>query len=263
MDWIEALILGVVQGLTEFLPISSSGHIELGKYLLDVEAKRDLTFTVLVHGATVLSIIFVFYKDIADLFRGLFKKDFGQEKIYILKLLLSMVPVGIVGLFFEQQIEQFFFGNIKMVGIMLIVTSVFLLLTLFAKKKHDDISAFHALIIGIAQAIAVLPGISRSGITVASGLLLGNDRVKMARFSFLMVLLPIAGANFIKISGLSKMQETGQTDLFPLIIGFLAALISGIVACRWMIKIIRNGKLAYFAIYCFLAGSIAIITQYV
>lgn len=263
MDWIEALILGIIQGLTEFLPISSSGHIELGKHLLGVEANANLTFTVFVHGATVLSIVFVFYKDLINLTRGLFKKDFGEEKIYILKLLLSMVPVVIVGLLFEKQIEQFFCGNITMVGIMLIITSVLLMLTIYAKKKHDNISSSHALIIGIAQAISVLPGISRTGATVSTGLLLGNDRDETARFSFLMVLIPIVGANLKKIMDMANMQETGQTELLPLLIGFLAALFSGIIACRWMIKIIKRGKLAYFAIYCFLAGSIAIISQYV
>ncbi len=263
MDWIEALILGLIQGLTEFLPISSSGHIEIGKVLLDVEAKQNLIFTVLVHGATVFSIIIVFYRDIFSLVKALFRRGWDDEKKYISKLLLSMIPVVIIGLAFEEQIEQFFNGNILLVGIMLIITAILLLLTNYAKQKHDDISTRHALIIGVAQAIAVFPGISRSGATVSTGLLLGNNKDQVAKFSFLMVLLPIIGANFKKIISLSSIHEPGQIEAMPLAIGFIAAFISGVFACQWMINLIKKGKLAYFAIYCFLVGSIAIISQYV
>ena len=195
MSWLEALILGIIQGLTEFLPVSSSGHLELGKAILGVEAKESLIFTVVVHGATVLSTIVVFYKEIIDLFVGFFKFKWNDSTKYIAKIAISMIPVLIVGLFFKDEVEALFAGNILLVGSMLIVTAILLGFTYFAKKNTKSIGFIDSFIIGVAQAFAVIPGISRSGSTIATGILLGNKKELVARFSFLMVLIPIIGAN--------------------------------------------------------------------
>jgi undecaprenyl-diphosphatase len=258
MDWLEALILGLLQGLTEFLPVSSSGHLELGKAILDVNPEKSLMFTVLVHGATVLSTIVVFYKDIWRLFKGLFAFKWNDETAYIVKLLVSMIPVAILGLFFKEEIESFFDGNVRFVGMMLIVTAVLLLLTYLRKSNTRKVGFLSSLIIGVAQAFAVLPGISRSGATISTGLFLGVKRELAARFSFLMVLIPILGANF---KDLASGDMTGNTEvgIIPLLVGFLAAFISGLIACRWMINIVKRGNLIYFAAYCLIIGSIAII----
>ncbi|MGB5976351.1 MAG: undecaprenyl-diphosphate phosphatase, partial [Cyclobacteriaceae bacterium] len=199
MTIIEALILGIVQGLTEFLPISSSGHIELGKFLLDIKVKDNLLFSVIVHFATALSTIVVFRKDILDLIKGLLKFRYNESTEYVLKLLLSMIPVGLIGVFFEDQISEFFDGNILLVGAMLLVTGLLLTFTYYKKETDKPVSYPKALIIGITQAIAILPGISRSGSTIATALLLNVDKAKAARFSFLMVLLPIIGASLLKL----------------------------------------------------------------
>lgn len=258
MDWLEALILGIVQGLTEFLPVSSSGHLELGKAILGVNAEKSLVFTVVVHGATVLSTIVVFFRDIVKLFRGLLAFRLNEETIYVGKLLFSMIPVIILGFFFKEEIEGFFTGNVLFVGSMLLVTSALLLSTYIIKKNEKKISFLDSLIIGIAQALAVLPGISRSGATISTGLLLGNKKANIARFSFLMVLIPILGANFKDFMDGGMSAENG-IGVVPLMVGFLAAFISGLLACKWMIGIVKKGKLVYFAVYCFLVGSIAII----
>ncbi len=258
MNWLEALILGIVQGLTEFLPVSSSGHLELGKALLGINAEKSLMFTVMVHGATVLSTIVIFYKDIFKLFKGFFKFKWNEETIYLFKIGVSMIPVVILGLFFSEEIEGFFTGNIRFVGIMLIITSLLLAFTYLKKSNQKKINFGDSIIIGIAQAMAVLPGISRSGSTIATGLILGNKKESIAKFSFLMVLIPIIGANAKDL--LSGDVNSGSSiGTIPLLIGFTAAFITGLLACKWMIKLVSKGKLIYFSIYCFIIGTMAII----
>ena len=258
MHWLEALILGIIQGLTEFLPVSSSGHLELGKAILGIDAEHSLAFTVAVHGATVLSTIVVFRKDLWELTRGLFEFRWNDSTIYIAKLLFSMIPVLILGLFFKEEIKSFFTGNVVMVGIMLIVTASLLAMTYLVRNNKKEISFLNAFIIGIAQALAVIPGISRSGATISTGLMSGNKREAVTRFSFLMVLLPIIGANLMDISGGEMVSEQG-VGLVPILAGFIAAFVTGLFACKWMIGIVRKGNLIYFAIYCFLIGIVAII----
>ncbi len=258
MNWLEALILGIVQGLTEFLPVSSSGHLELGKALLGVNAENSLMFTVVVHGATVLSTIVVFHKDILKLLRGLLAFRWNDETAYIARIFISMIPVIFLGIFFKEEVEGFFTGNVVLVGSMLIVTSMLLLSTYLVKNNTKKISFLDSFIIGVAQALAVLPGVSRSGATISTGLLLGNKKANVARFSFLMVLIPIIGANFKDIYD-GGISAEGGIGIIPLLVGFLAAFISGLLACKWMIGIVKKGNLIYFAIYCFLLGTIAIL----
>lgn len=260
MTVLEALILGLIQGLTEFLPVSSSGHIELGKVLLGTQITENLTFSVLVHGATVLSILVIFYKDINSLLRGALKLKWNEETKYLSKIVLSMVPVGIVGFLFEEQIESIFTGRVLLVGIMLLVTASILFFTLFAPKNHKKVGYGHALLVGMAQTIAVLPGISRSGTTIGTGLLLGIKKEEATRFSFLMVLLPILGASVLKVKEMAESPAALNTEFMPMLVGFLAAFISGLFACKWMLNLVRKGKIAYFSIYCALIGIIAIIT---
>jgi undecaprenyl-diphosphatase len=258
MNWLEALILGIVQGLTEFLPVSSSGHLELGKAILGINTENSLIFTVVVHGATVLSTIVVFHKDILKLLKGLLTFRWNDETAYIARIFISMIPVIFLGIFFKEEVEGFFTGNVVLVGSMLIVTSILLLSTYLVKNNTKKISFFDSFIIGVAQALAVLPGISRSGATISTGLLLGNKKANVTRFSFLMVLIPIIGANFKDIydGGISAEDGIG---IIPLLVGFLAAFISGLLACKWMIGIVKKGNLIYFAMYCFLIGTIAIL----
>jgi len=258
MSWIEALLLGLLQGLTEFLPVSSSGHLELGKALLNINPKDSLTFTIVVHGATVLSTIVIFSKDIWELIRGLFAFKWNDDTKYILKIFVSMIPVGFIGVFFKDEVESFFNGNIAFVGAMLLFTSAMLAFTYFKKSNTRNISFLDSFIIGIAQTIAVLPGVSRSGSTIATGLLLGNKKEIIAKFSFLMVLIPIIGANLKDLAG-GEMTQNEGIGAIPLLVGFLAAFISGLLACKWMIGIVKKGKLIYFAIYCFIIGLLAII----
>jgi undecaprenyl-diphosphatase len=257
MTFFEALILGLVQGLTEFLPVSSSGHLEIGKALLSIP-EESLQFTIAVHGATVLSTIVVFRKDLWELIKGLLTFQWNLETQYIIKIAISMVPVAIVGLAFKDEIKGLFSGgNLIFVGSMLILTSALLGFTYFAKPKNKETSFWDSLIIGLAQAMAVLPGISRSGATIATGLMLGNKKELVAKFSFLMVIVPILGENIL---GLLKGEFMEGAAVGPeaILTGFLAAFISGIVACKWMIKIVQKGKLIYFAAYCLVAGSLAI-----
>lgn len=257
MNWLEALILGLLQGLTEFLPVSSSGHLELGKAILGIEAEHSLMFTVVVHGATVLSTIVVFFKDVKSLIAGLFAFRWNEETRYIAKIFVSMIPVGFVGVFFKDEVEGFFTGNIAFVGAMLLITASLLAFTYFKKSNTRKIGYGDSFVIGIAQAFAVLPGISRSGSTIATGILLGNKRENVARFSFLMVLIPIIGANLKDLFS-GEMASNQSIGAIPLLVGFLTAFISGLLACKWMVGIVKKGGLIYFAIYCFIIGLIAI-----
>ncbi len=261
MSWIEAIILGLIQGLTEFLPVSSSGHLEIGKHLLGVESTDNLGFTVAVHGATVLSTLVVFRNDVGTLLKGLFKFSWNTETKYISALAVSMVPIAITGLFFKDHVEAVFnSGSILLiVGLMLLVTGGLLMIAYFRKSGNKEIGFKEAFIIGIAQTIAVMPGISRSGATIATGLLLGNRKNEIARFSFLMVLVPILGENLLSI--VKSSTTTGVTDsvgFIPLLAGFVAAFIAGLVACKWMVELVKKGKLIWFAIYCCIIGAIAV-----
>lgn len=262
MDWLQALLLGLVQGFTEFLPVSSSGHLELGKALLGIEGESNITFTVVVHGATVLSTLVVFWKEIWRLLKGTFEFRLNEETHYVLKLIVSMIPVLLVGIFLESWVESFFTGNILFVGFMLLITASLLALTHFVKIRNTDkpITYGSAFIIGVVQAIATLPGISRSGSTIATGMLLGIDKKLVAQFSFLMVLVPVIGANLLQIW---QLRETGgtataATPLLPLAIGFIAAFFAGLMACTWMISLVKKGKLIWFAVYCLIIGCVAI-----
>lgn len=258
MSWIESIILGIVQGFTEFLPISSSGHLEIGKALLRSDVQMSLTFTIIVHGATVLSILVVFRKDIFNLLSDLFRLEWNDSTVYISKLVFSMIPVVVIGLLFEEEIERFFTGDLVFVGSMLLITAALLMFSYFFRSKTKNISFFHAFIIGISQVLAVLPGISRSGATISTGLMLGGRREEVTRFSFLMVLLPIIGANVKDLMD-NNYSATGDVDVLPLVLGFVAAFVSGLFACKWMIKIVNRGKLIYFAFYCLLIGLAAIL----
>ncbi len=259
MRLLEALILGIIQGLTEFLPVSSSGHLEIGKALLGIEAKDSLSFSIVVHGATVLSTIVVFRKEIWELILGVLKFKWNWETRYVSMIILSMIPVMAVGVFLKDEVESFFNGNIHFVGAMLLVTAALLAFSHFYPKRNKEVSFGRAFIIGIAQACAVLPGISRSGATIATGLLTGVDKSKVARFSFLMVLVPILGANLLDLMDRSALEQADGISSSALLVGFVAAFLSGWAACKWMLKIVRNSKLIYFAIYCALIGAIALI----
>lgn len=258
MEWFHALILGLIQGLTEFLPISSSGHLILGKEIFGINT-GDPTFEVLVHAATVCSTLIVFRKDIAQLFAGLFKFKYNEEIVYIFKIAISMIPVLIIGLFFKDFVKDLFGEGLGLVGSMLLVTAVLLSFTYFFKpKKEHPITYKGAFIIGLAQAIAVLPGLSRSGSTIATGLLLGEKKSDVAKFSFLMVLAPILGEAFLELLDGQFTPEASGIPLSSLITGFLAAFISGWIACKLMIELVKRSKLIYFAIYCFVVGLIAL-----
>lgn len=258
MNNLDALLLGIIQGLTEFLPVSSSGHLELGKAILGDTSvpEESLMFTVVVHFATALSTIVVFRKDILEIITGLFKFKWNEETQFSTKIVLSMLPAVIVGLFFEEQLEALFGGNILLVGCMLIVTAVLLWLADKAKDTQKKVSFSNAFVIGVSQAIAMIPGISRSGATISTSVLLGNDKNKAARFSFLMVIPLILGKIAKDILG--GDLTTGGGNISVLIIGFLAAFIAGLVACTWMIKLVKKSKLSWFAIYCLIVGLIAI-----
>lgn len=257
MNEVQALILGLLQGLTEFLPVSSSGHLEIGHAVLGVKTENNLLFTVTVHVATVISTLVVFRKDILTLLVDLFAFQWNASTQYVFKLLFSALPVLVLGLFFADQIEQFFTGNLLLVGSMLMVTSGLLAFAHFIKKRELQITWGKAFVIGIAQALAVMPGISRAGATIATGLLLGTKKDEVARFSFLMVLVPILGAAFLDLVG-GDFSEESAVGTLPLLVGFLAAFISGLLACSLMIKVVKRGKLIYFAVYCLIIGLIAI-----
>ncbi|MGB3590202.1 MAG: undecaprenyl-diphosphate phosphatase [Nonlabens sp.] len=259
MEILDAFILGCIQGLTEFLPVSSSGHVELGKALLGTQVaskEENLLFTVVVHFATALSTIVVLRKDIAQLSKSLFSFTYNEDTKFILKIILSMLPAVAVGLLFEDYLESMFDGNVILVGFMLIITGLLLFLAGRAVNTAKGVGWQDALMIGIAQAIAMLPGISRSGATISTSVLLGNDRTKAARFSFLMV-IPLIFGMIIKDLFNSDLVLT-TTSSTPLIVGFLAAFVTGLLACTWMIALVKKAKLHYFSYYCFIVGMLAI-----
>jgi undecaprenyl-diphosphatase len=251
MNWYEALIFGLVQGLTEFLPVSSDGHLEIVKYLFG-GIEESFLFSVAVHGATVLSIIVVFWKEIMKLLGGVFKFAMNEETVYALKIVVSMIPVAIVGFTLRDKVEALFIADMDITGSFLLVTALFLTVGHFVRKRDKPITYGGAFLMGIAQALAVLPGLSRSGSTISTGLMLGNSKNELARFSFLMVIVPIIGANFVEL--ISTETASVNVVLFPLVIAFIAAFVSGYVACRWMINIVRKGKLGWFALYCLVVG---------
>ena len=264
MDWLEALLLGILQGLTEFLPVSSSGHLTIGQELLNLNtsAADNLLFTVTVHAATVLSTIVILWKEIEGLFKGtFFTTKWNEEKTYVAKILLSCIPVMIVGLFFKDKVEAIFGSGLLIVGCCLLLTATLLTFAYYAKpRQKESISYRDAFIIGLGQAIAVLPGLSRSGTTIATGLILGNKKESIAQFSFLMVLIPILGETFLNIIDIIKDPALlGGIGFVPLAVGFLAAFISGCLACKFMINLVKKGKFIYFAIYCAIVGIATII----
>ncbi len=259
MSWWEALVLGLVQGLTEFLPVSSSGHLQIGHALFGLHGEENLTFAVAVHAATVCSTILVLWSEVSVLFKGLFRFKWNDETQYVAKIVLSMIPIGIVGLFFKDRIEALFSSGLLVVGICLLVTAALLAFAYYAKpRKKEKISFVDALVIGIAQACAVFPGLSRSGTTISTGLLLGNKKESVAQFSFLMVLIPILGEAFLDLTK-GGFSEASGIPALSLVAGFLAAFASGCIACKWMINIVKRGKLIYFAIYCAVVGTAVLI----
>lgn len=259
MGIIDAILLGLLQGLTEFLPVSSSGHLVILSHILGTDME-DTTFAILVHAATVMATITVFWGEILRLLKGGLKFQPNAESRYLLKIIVSMIPVLIIGLFFKDQVEALFGGGIRFVGCMLLVTAALLLLTHFFKpKKQHPITAKDAFIIGMAQAVAVIPGISRSGSTIATGMMLGADRTQLAKFSFLMVLVPILGEAFLELLKGEFSPAASGIPTLSLVAGFLAAYLAGLFACKVMIRIVSRGKLWWFALYCAVAGIIAII----
>jgi undecaprenyl-diphosphatase len=257
MNWFEAMVLGLIQGLTEFLPVSSSGHLELGKYLFGINSDSNFYFSVAVHGATVLSTIAVLWKEIADLFKGFFKFRLNEETKYVIKIFISMIPVGIAGFFLKDIVDKYFSGNMVSLGIQFIITAAILLLPAFIKPKERPIGYFDAFIIGIAQAIAVVPAISRSGATIVTGMIIGNKKSDIAKFSFLMVLIPVIGANLVEMKSGNFTAE--GTSISVILAGFITAFVSGYFACKWMINLVRKGNLSWFAVYCVLVGIVSIL----
>ena len=264
MSWWEALILGVIQGLTEFLPVSSSGHLEIGQALLGTAGEENLTFAIVVHTATVLSTLVVLWKEVAQLFRGTFTTTkWNDEKNYVAMILVSMIPVFIVGMFFKDKVEALFGHGLLLVGICLCITALLLYLSEWLSKRRADggheVGYKDAIIIGCAQAVAVLPGLSRSGTTIATGLLCGVKKESVTKFSFLMVLIPILGEAFLELLDILGGEVSGTLGILPMVVGFLAAFLTGCFACRFMIDIVRRQKLIYFAIYCLCVGVFAIV----
>lgn len=262
MDILNAIILGIIQGLTEFLPVSSSGHLELAKLILgqDYEAKTSLLMTVVLHAATALATIVVYRKEILEILQGLFQFRWNEQTAFSVKIILSMIPAAFVGVFFEKEIEQLFSGNLLLVGSCLIVTGLLLFLADRAKNTNKSVGFGHSVLIGISQAIAILPGISRSGATISTSVLLGIDRSKAAKFSFLMVVPLILGKMAKDI-----MDGALQSDAIPVMelsIGFVAAFITGIVACTWMISLVKRAQLSWFAIYCLIVGTGAVVYSF-
>lgn len=271
MEWFEALILGIIQGLTEYLPISSSGHLAIAQAMFGLEdGESNLAFTVLLHVATVLSTVLILWKEIVWIFKDIFSRQkwnsysgLNEGTRYAINIIISMIPVAIVGLLFKDKVEAIFGQGLFVVGICLLITATLLAFAYFAKpRQREEISPIHAFIIGIAQAVAVLPGLSRSGSTIATGLLLGDKKEKLAQFSFLMVIPPILGEALLDTKDIFEVGFSKAMDgISPLaaIIGFVAAFVFGCIACKWMINIVKKGKLIYFAIYCAIVGALAII----
>lgn len=262
MSTIEAIVLGIIQGLTEYLPVSSSGHLAIGSALFGINAEDSLTFTVAVHVATVFSTLVVLWKEVAWILHGLFKGKMNDETRYVINILISMVPIGIVGIFFKDYVDAIFGSGLLIVGCMLLVTAALLAFAYYYRPREKSrIGKRDALIIGISQAIAVLPGLSRSGTTIATGLLLGNNKAELARFSFLMVIPPILGEALLDTISIAQGEAYGGAiPTVSLIAGFIAAFVSGTIACKWMINIVKKGKLIYFAYYCAIVGTATIIT---
>lgn len=263
MNSIEAVVLGIIQGLTEFLPVSSSGHLELTKAILGDNSvpEESLAFTVVLHFATALSTLVIFRKEVFQIFKGLFQFKWNEETQFSLKIIVSMIPAVFVGLFFEEEIASLFGGQILLVGLMLFVTALLLLLADRAKDTSKNVSFVNAIIVGISQAIAILPGISRSGATISTSVLLGIDRTKAARFSFLMVVPLIVGKMLKDL--MDGEFHLSSSEALPLTVGFVAAFVSGLLACKWMIALVKKSKLTYFAIYCAVVGLIAVIYSFV
>lgn len=268
MNWFQSLLLGLLQGLTEYLPISSSGHLAIASALFGIDGEQNLAFTVIVHIATVLSTLVILWKEIVWILKDLFSRQswksysgLNEGTRYAINIIISMIPVGIVGLFFKDRIEEIFGAGTTVVGCCLLVTAALLAFSYFAKpRQKENISGLHAFVIGIAQAIAVLPGLSRSGSTIATGLLLGNKKENLAQFSFLMVIPPILGEALLDVKDLVESAAgSADTGFGVLVIGFLAAFISGCIACKWMISIVRRGKLIWFGAYCALAGLLTLL----
>ena len=258
MSYLEAILLGIIQGLTEFLPVSSSGHLEIAKALFGDNSlpEESLTFTVILHFATAISTMVIFRKEILEIIHGLFQFKWNEQSKFSLKIIISMLPAVVIGVFFEEQLESFFGGKLLLVGSMLLVTALLLLLADRAKNTTKNVSNTNAFLIGISQAIAMLPGISRSGATISTSVLLGIDRTRAARFSFLMVVPLIFGKVAKDILGGEINFESSQIGVMSA--GFIAAFVSGLFACNWMISLVKKSKLSYFAIYCAVAGLIAI-----
>ena len=263
MSWLEALLLGLLQGFTEYLPISSSGHLTIGSALFGIAGEENMAFTVLVHVATVLSTLVILWKEVVWILRDLTKFQMNNGTRYALNIIVSMIPIGIVGVFFKDQVEAIFGSGLTVVGCCLLFTAALLAFAYYAKpRQKESISLKDAFIIGLGQAMAVLPGLSRSGTTIATGLLLGNKKESLAQFSFLMVIPPILGEALL--DGIDIIQEgtaavMGNISATALIVGFLSAFVAGCIACKWMINIVRKGKLIYFAIYCAIAGLLTLI----
>lgn len=264
MSWWEALLLGIIQGLTEFLPVSSSGHLEIGQALLGTGGGENLTFAIVVHTATVLSTLVILWNEVTQLFKGTFTTiKWNEEKNYVSKILVSMIPVFIVGMFFKEKVESFFGSGLLLVGICLCITATLLYFSEWLSKRRaglgHEVGYRDAIIIGLAQAVAVLPGLSRSGTTIATGLLCGVKKDSVTKFSFLMVLVPILGEAFLELIDLLSGEVISNLGVLPMLVGFVAAFVSGCFACKFMINIVRQQKLIYFAIYCLCAGIFAII----
>lgn len=257
MNLFEAIVLGLVQGLTEFLPVSSSGHLELAKYLFGMDHEANFYFSIAVHGATLLSTIAVLWKEIAELIKGVFSFKLNEETRYVIKLFVSMIPVAVTGIFMKDVAEKFFSGNMISLGVQFMISALFLLLAVVIRPKERGITYLDSFIIGIAQALAVLPAISRSGATIATGMMLGNRKSEIAKFSFLMVLVPITGANILELASGGFSKE--GTSFFVIVIGFLTAFVSGYLACKWMINIVRKANFKWFIVYCILVGIFSIL----
>jgi undecaprenyl-diphosphatase len=257
MNIFEAIILGLIQGLTEFLPVSSSGHLELGKHLFGIDPEANFYFSIAVHGATVLSTIIVLWKEIAELTKGLFRFKMNEETLYVIKIFISMIPTAIAGFFLKEIAENYFTGNMIALGIQFIISAALLLMTIVIRPKERPISFVDSFIIGIAQAFAILPAISRSGATIATGMMLGNKKSEIAKFSFLMVLIPVIGANILELK--SGDITTEGTSFMIILTGFITAFVSGYFACKWMIKFVMKGKLFWFAIYCIIVGIFSVL----